>query len=163
LLIALPTSSATPSTLEVSGTIFTLGRPDGNEHDVGCLNGSRQIGREAEALFRVVAPDHFLEAGLVDGHLAALQRGDLRLILVDANHVVPVLGEAGPHDETDISSSDYGDFHSTVLQRGHATPLTPTRSRSRNEKCPSGSVETTRRRCRLGAAAGVNAEHTTRY
>ena len=62
----------------------------------------------------LVAADHLLEARLVDRHLAGLERGDLRRVLVDADDGVPVFGEAGAQHETDVPGSDDSDFHFTI-------------------------------------------------
>ena len=147
--------------LQVGGAVVTLRRPDGDEHDFGRFHGGRQVGREAQALFAVIAPDHFLEPWLVDWHLAGLQSGDLRLVLIDTNDGVPVLGEAGSHNETDVSSSDDGDFH-LFTSADMARPRTSTRSRSRIGARKSErrlrSLVTTTGRCRLTVATRMVAE-----
>jgi hypothetical protein len=56
------------------------------------LNGTAQLGRETQPIFRAVAPDELLERGLVDEDLAGLGRLDLRSIPVDAGYVGLVLG-----------------------------------------------------------------------
>src|SRR5436189_155679 len=84
------------------------------EHDFRGAHGTAKIGAEGQAFFVVVAPDEFLEAWLVDRHLAAGERLDLGFILVDADDRVAVLRETRTHDEPDIPCADDGDFHVTT-------------------------------------------------
>jgi len=59
----------------------------------------------------IVAPDHFLEARLVDRHAAGFEHVDLGLILVDADDRVAVFGKARSEHEADVPGADDGDFH----------------------------------------------------
>src|SRR5262249_29070707 len=40
-----------------------------------------------------------------------LERGDLRLVLVDADDAMAEIGKAGPGDKADIAAADHGDTH----------------------------------------------------
>ena len=62
---------------------------------------------------RALIGDQVGEAGLVDRHLAALERGDLARVLVDAGHLVAEIGKAGPGNEADIAGADHGNAHCT--------------------------------------------------
>ena len=75
-------------------------------------------GRERQPLFRAVPPDQLFEARLVDRDLAALQQPDLGRILVDADDLVPVLGQAGAGDQSDVSGPDDRNFHPISLPQG---------------------------------------------
>jgi hypothetical protein len=94
-----------------------VGRADGDEDRVRPLEGLAEVGREGEAAARLVALDQGLEAGLVDRDPALLEHPDLALVLVDADHVEPELGEAGAGDEADIARADHGDAHGRELPR----------------------------------------------
>ena len=54
---------------------------------------------KAEPAGADVARDQSVEAGLEDRHFAALERRDLGFVLVDADHVVAEIGEAGAGPE----------------------------------------------------------------
>ena len=63
----------------------------------------RQVGGERQALFVPVAADQLLEARLVDRHLARVAASrTFGCVLVDADDVVAVLGEAGAGDQADV-------------------------------------------------------------
>ena len=63
---------------------------------------------------RAIAPHDFLEARLVDRHLAGLELGELPFVLVDADDVVPVFGQARAQHETDIPCPDNSNSHFTI-------------------------------------------------
>ena len=92
--------------LQVGGAVLVGRRPDGDEHDLRALDGLRNVGREGEPAFALVADHHRLEARLVDRNFVLLERPDLRRIDVRANHVVAGLGEARAHDEADVPRPD---------------------------------------------------------
>ena len=53
-----------------------------------------------------------------------VQRVDLRLVDVDADHVVAAVGEAGARDEADVAGSDDRDSHEVARytdEKGKAT------------------------------------------
>ena len=58
-----------------------------------------------------VGGDQFVEARLVDRHLAALQRLDLGRVLIDADDVVAEIGKAGARNEADIARADHCNAH----------------------------------------------------
>ena len=47
-----------------------------------------------------------LEARLVNRHLALPKRFDFARVVIDADHVVADVGEAGAGDQTDITGTD---------------------------------------------------------
>jgi len=100
--------------LQVGGAVFALRGPDGDEHDRGRTNGGRQVGSEGEAILMLIAEDHFLEAGLVDRHLAALEHGQFGLVLVHARDGVPVFCQARPQHKPDIARPHDGNLHFTI-------------------------------------------------
>ena len=57
---------------------------------------SVRFGRERQPAVAQVAVNQLAQARLVDRHLALLQPLDLGRDLVDADHVVAALGQAGP-------------------------------------------------------------------
>ena len=100
--------------LQIGRPILTLRRADGDERDIRPANGVRQIGREGQTFLAVIAENKLGEPRLEDGHLTRLERGDLRRILIHADDVVAVLGEAGAQNQTDVSCSHDCDFHITI-------------------------------------------------
>jgi hypothetical protein len=99
--------------LEIRRSVLALRCTHGDEHDLRCGNGGRQVRREGQAL-RVIATDDLLESGLVDRHAARFERGDLRCILVHADDIVSVLRQTRTEDQTDIPGSYDGDVHFTI-------------------------------------------------
>jgi len=139
-----------------------------------------EVGREGEATLGDVSTDQLLEAGLVDRHLTASQRFDLRNDVVDADHVVAALREAGPGHEPDVAGPNYAELHGfSALQTARfrcqckcsVARRAPARARRGLRGCDkSASLETrgsphhhlaeepdrdelARRRCRAGSPA----------
>ena len=86
-------------------------RADRDEDRIGRGHRRLQLGRKAQPPGLNVGGDQIVEAGLVDRHLAALQRRDLAGVLVDADDVVAEIGKAGPGNEADIAGADHRDAH----------------------------------------------------
>ena len=107
--------------------------------------GAVQIGGEAQAALPHVGGDQLGKAGLVDRHLAALQRRDLARVLVDADDVMTEIGKAGPRNEADIAGADHRDAHEgtrtecgcrSLARRGVLTDRAGTaRARASHRKC----------------------------
>ena len=57
-----------------------------------------QIGGEVQPLGIAILLDQFGQAGLVDRNLAGIESRNLRLVDIDAGHVVAALGEARARD-----------------------------------------------------------------
>ena len=85
-----------PDAAEVGAAVVPLRRPDGDEDDLGLGDPLGQVGRERQPAVAEVAVDQLGQARLVDRHLALLEPLDLGGDLVDADHVVAALGQAGP-------------------------------------------------------------------
>ena len=96
---------------QVGGAVVALRRADGEVDDLGRRDRGGQVGREREPLGGLVVADHFLEAGLVDRDLAALEPVDLGAVDVDASDVVAAVGEAGAGDQSDVAGANNCDFH----------------------------------------------------
>ena len=92
-------------------------RADRDEHRVGGANRGRQLRAEFEPSGARVDRHQLVEPRLVDRHLAAFERGDLDLVLVDAGHFVTEIGKAGPGNEADIAGADHGNAHACPLRR----------------------------------------------
>ena len=97
---------------QVGRPVLVLGRPDGDEDDAAPHARPSEILGELESIFRLIAPDHLLEARLVDRHDAAAQLTDLRLILVDARDVVAGFRQTGSEHQAHVACSDDRNFHS---------------------------------------------------
>src|SRR5690606_31414565 len=67
--------------------------------------------RESQTALAAVALDDLLEPGLVDRNLPAPEGADLGLVLVDAHHLIAVLGKARADDQPYISRTDDGNLH----------------------------------------------------
>ena len=78
---------------------LTLGRP-----------GTSPTGLPIVLLWGV-SDTRVVEPGLEDRDVAAPERPQLRLVLVHADDVVAVLGEAGAGDEPDVAGPDDCDLH----------------------------------------------------
>src|SRR6266536_1783736 len=55
----------------------------------------------------------FRQKILVDGHFAAIQGGELGLVVVNNDHIMTEIGEACPCHQTNVPRTDYSDLHST--------------------------------------------------
>jgi len=85
---------------------------------LGALHALAKVGREGEAPALLVGLDELLEPGLPDRHHSAVERVDLRLVLVDAGHVVAEIGKTGAGHQTDIARPDHRNTHSSLLLGG---------------------------------------------
>ena len=103
---------------QVGRPVLPLRRADGDEDHRRVLDGRGQGGRERQALLGDVPPQQLLEPGLVDRHLAGLERTHLGGVLVHAHHVVPALGKAHARHEPHIASSNH--------RKSHITPVATT-------------------------------------
>src|SRR4029077_20023613 len=64
-----------------------------------------------------IGSDHIVEARLIDRHLTAFQRGDLRPVPVDADHLMAEIGETGAGNKADIAGADHGDAHGSSVMK----------------------------------------------
>src|SRR5262245_14506689 len=101
---------------------MTLWCAHGDEDHPGTLNGFRQFGREAQAILVVVSEHEQIQAGLVNGNVAAFEPTDFRFIAINANHVVTQLRQAGGGHQADVPGSNDGDSHEGDLES--ATSMT---------------------------------------
>ncbi len=58
-----------------------------------------------------VGLDQFAQAGLMDGHAAAVEGGDLGGVDVEAADAVAQVRQAGAGDQADVAGADDGDVH----------------------------------------------------
>src|SRR4051812_48252583 len=84
--------------------------PYRDEDDVGACHGGRIAG-ELQTLASPPACDYGLKFGLVDRHLAATERRDLRFVDVDAGYVVSGLREARSRYQSNIARAKYRKPH----------------------------------------------------
>ncbi len=98
--------------LEIGRTVLARRGADGDEDNLGLTNATGERGGEGQPLLALVPADQFLEPGLVDRDLAALQQAHLDRVLVDADDVVAVLGQAGPGHQSDIPAANHRYLHS---------------------------------------------------
>ena len=108
---------------EVGGTVLTLRRADGDEHDLRRPHRLGQLGGERQPAFELVAFDQFLQARFVDRHLTAPQHPDLGLDVVHADHVVPRFRQTRTQHEADIACSDDRNLHPRILLSGELSGL----------------------------------------
>ena len=66
-----------------------------------------KIGGEGKPARRDVSGDQLFKARLVDRHLAGVEPGDLGIILVDADDIVPEIGKTRTRHEADVSRSHH--------------------------------------------------------
>ena len=92
---------------QVGRPVLPLRRADGDEDHRRVLDGRGQRRRERQPLLAQVSAQQLLEPGLVDRHLAGLERTHLGGVLVHAHHVVPALRKAHTRHEPHIPSSNH--------------------------------------------------------
>ncbi len=110
------------------------GRAHRDEHRLDVGDGSREIGREGQALLAHVAGDELLQPRLEDRHHALVQRGDLLGVEVDAGDVVPEVREAGARHQPDVTRPDHGDAQAVSLLRLWREGISPRRAACRNSR-----------------------------
>src|SRR5205823_7684607 len=96
---------------EVGGAVGLRRRADGDEDGPAGANGLGEVGGEAKPPLGHVAADDGVEAGLVDGDRALIQRRDLALVDVTADDVVSEVGQTSAGHQADVARSDYGNVH----------------------------------------------------
>ena len=87
------------------------GRTNRDEHRISCGNRASEFRREFQPARARIVGDQVIKAGLIDRHLAAAQRRDLCLVLVDADNLVPEVGKASAGNKADIAGADHGNAH----------------------------------------------------
>ena len=85
-------------------------RADRDEHRLGGGDGGG-VDRKAQAFLADIGLDQIGEARLENRNLAAIERGYLLRILVDAGHVVAEIGKAGAGHQPHIACADHGHAH----------------------------------------------------
>ncbi len=68
-------------------------------------------GGKAQAPGLEIAFHDRVEAGLVNGHLAALEHGDLALVDVDAHHVVAGIRQTRARDQAHVAGAEDRNSH----------------------------------------------------
>jgi hypothetical protein len=79
-------------------------RVDAHERDLGLLEELGRGRRERQPL--AIVGEQLLDAGLVDGSVTGSQALELRLVDVEADELVPRLGEARRRHESDVAHAD---------------------------------------------------------
>jgi hypothetical protein len=100
--------------LQVGRPVFRFRSPDGDERNLTRIDCRRQIGGERQTLFGVVPAHQFFEPRLIDRNLSGLKHLNLGIVLVDADYGIPVLGQAGTHNQAHIPCSNDRNFHFTI-------------------------------------------------
>src|SRR5438067_1213579 len=67
------------------------------------------------------ALEQAVDPGLVDRHLAALERGHAVRVDVAAHHVVAEVGEAGRRHQPHVADADHADRRRAPARRAHPT------------------------------------------
>ena len=98
--------------------VLALGRAQAQEVHLG-VGELGVVGGEAQPAAGEAAGQDLLEAGLVEGRDAGLQRSDALGVDVQADHVVTELGHRGGVHRTEVSDSDHGE------SGGHREMLLP--------------------------------------
>ena len=86
-------------------------RAYGDEDCTSAGDALGQVRGERQAAGLDVGLDQRIEPGLVDRHHAFMQPVDLRLVLVDADNIMPEIGETGARNKADIARPNHCDFH----------------------------------------------------
>ena len=101
--------------LQIGGTVFVRRRSYGDELDCAVFHTRRHVGSEAQATRSHVAFHHIFQARLVNGDTATLEKCDLALVHVQAQHVVANFRQAGACHETDVAGANNTDVHYVVI------------------------------------------------
>jgi len=88
---------------------------DRDEHHLGLLHAHRKVAGKAQPPPFGIGLDQRLQPRLEDRYPPHIQRGDLRLVGIDAGHLMPEVGEAGAGHKAHISGPNHRDPHSTLL------------------------------------------------
>src|SRR6202011_2327038 len=64
---------------------------------------------------RNIAVNDLLEAGLVNGNIAALKAFDLSLVVIDADDIMADIRETSARNKTDISGANDRNIHSNTF------------------------------------------------
>ncbi len=91
---------------QIDAAIGVLRRGHGDENDLPVSDAFLDAVGEAEPLGGDVAMHDLFQAGLVDRHLAALERFDFARVVIDADDVVADFGETSAGDEADITGTN---------------------------------------------------------
>jgi hypothetical protein len=83
------------------------GRAHRDEHRARAIQRAGKIGGERKPARRDVPDDQLFKSGLVNRHLAGIEPGDLGIVLVDADDIVPEIGKARARHEADVSRSHH--------------------------------------------------------
>jgi hypothetical protein len=130
-------------------------RADGDEDDVGLADRAGKFGGEGEPARLDVLRHQRLEARFEDRDLAAVQRLDLRLGLVDAYDGVTEIGKTGAGYQAHIARTDHRDLHDASSPDGTFSRLS----------WPSTITDRIRRRAKHGtppASSGMRAVSSVR-
>jgi hypothetical protein len=91
---------------QVGAAVFVRRRADGQEDDVGVVDGIVIVRREQQAAGSGVALDEAVQAGFVDGDDPVLQHRDLARVDVQAQHGIADVGETCARHQSDVTSPD---------------------------------------------------------
>ena len=124
-------------------------RIDGEEDELRFGDGVVVRGREAQPTVGQALRDQFGQPSLADGHLATAQQVDEVCAAVHTDDAMTELGEAGGHDETDMTTPDDGDLRrhhrpSARITAGMVATMTRKSSHSDQRSMYSRSFSTHR-------------------
>ena len=97
--------------LQVRTAIFIAWGANADEDRLCILIGSLLVERKMNASGLNIARQHLREARLIDRAFAALELFNLARINIKAGHLIASLRKARASDESNVSSSDHGEFH----------------------------------------------------
>ena len=97
--------------LQVGGTVFVGGCAHGAEYHFDIVEDAREVGREVETAFALVAEHHFVETRFVYGDFAFLERFNFSLVHIDACHIDAHFGKACAAHKAYITGSNNRNIH----------------------------------------------------
>ena len=86
-------------------------RADGDENRLRSPRGLFQFGGEEKTACTSIGLNQLAEARLINRDAARAQARDLVFIIVDANDLMPEVGQAGPRNQSDIAGADHDNTH----------------------------------------------------
>ncbi|MCY1442038.1 hypothetical protein D9M71_583810 [compost metagenome] len=92
---------------KISGPVLAIGGADRDEDDIGLIDTLIDARGEGQLATGELVLEHGLQAGFMDGRLAAGQARQAEGVALDTRHLVAHLGETGSRHQTHITRTDH--------------------------------------------------------
>jgi hypothetical protein len=102
--------------LQVSGTIFIGRRTDSNKLDLAVRDTSYDVGRKFQSPSCAVAYYDVCQSRFMNRNTTAVQKINLPMVHIEAEHVIPEFRQTGSSDQTDVTRTDNRDIHDLPIE-----------------------------------------------